>query len=350
MTTTPRQFAMVLDLNKCIGCQTCTIACKTQWTDEPGMEAMYWNIVNTMPGPGHPKHWESMGGGFPNGEAKLGKLPNKKEFGEAWSFNFDEVFYGGKPGVQLVPRNQDGSVPEWGPNWNEDEAAGTFPNGYAFYLPRLCNHCTHPACVAACPRKAIEKREADGIVVVDDERCRGYRFCMEACPYKRIYFNHVERVSQKCIGCFPRVENLVAPACVRQCPGRVRFVGFRDDEEGPIHKLVELWKIALPLHPGFGTEPNVFYVPPVLPRAFNADGTLDESKRRIPDEYLVSLFGPDVIGVLDRLESEIARRREGKPSQILDTLIGYRWKNMLGGLHRDPIQLRRPRPRPQGTT
>lgn len=78
---------------------------------------------------------------------------------------------------------------QWGPNWEEDQGAGEFPNGYFFYLPRLCNHCSNPACLAACPRQAIYKREEDGIVLIDQERCRGYRYCVAACPYKKIYFN-----------------------------------------------------------------------------------------------------------------------------------------------------------------
>ena len=75
-----------------------------------------------------------------------------------------------------------------------------------FYLPRICNHCTNPACLEACPRKAIYKRAEDGIVVVDQERCEGYRYCMKACPYKKIYFNEIIGKSEKCIFCYPRLE------------------------------------------------------------------------------------------------------------------------------------------------
>lgn len=134
-----------------------------------------------------------MGGGFQNdGTMRPGLIPKKGE---------------------LKPTEK----PDWGPNWDEDQGAGEYPNGYYFYLPRICNHCTHPACIEACPRGAIYKREEDGIVLINEDRCKGFRFCVEACPYKRIYFNRVREVSQKCIFCYPRVEKGVAPACSRQC-------------------------------------------------------------------------------------------------------------------------------------
>lgn len=333
-----RQVAMVLDLNKCIGCQTCTIACKTLWTNDEGMNYMWWNTVNTKPGKGTPKDWEEMGGGFREDQPLAGKFPTQKDFGEAWDFNYQEAFYGEGQGESTHLRPQ-GEDPDWGPNWEEDVGGGTFPNSYFFYLPRICNHCTHPACLEACPRSAIYKKEEDGIVLISEERCEGYRFCMEACPYKKIYFNHAEKVSQKCIFCFPRIEQGVANACARQCPGRVRFVGYRDDQAAPIYKLVDKWKVALPLHPDYGTEPNVFYVPPIAPPSFDENGDLDPSKPRIPDEYLVSLFGPEVLEVLEVLKAEMAKKREGAESELMDLLIAYKWKEMFGGFDRDPATI-----------
>ncbi len=338
MAATERQMAMVLDLNKCIGCHTCSVACKTLWTSSEGMEHMFFNTVNTMPGEGTPRQWEKMGGGFPGGEAQLGKLPSLGEFGDAWKYNYEEVFYGGRG--QDVHLGVQGETPQWGPNWDEDQGDGDFPNSYFFYLPRLCNHCTHPACKEACPRGAIEKRPQDGIVIVNEDRCRGYRHCMEACPYKKIYFNHSRRVAQKCIFCFPRLEQGVAPACARQCPGRVRFVGYRDDQEAPIWKLVDKWQVALPLHPEYGTEPNVFYVPPSAPPRFDAEGRIDNSAPRIPNEYLVSLFGERVLGALETLASERARVARGEKSELMDLLIAYRWQDMFGGFDRDPQVIR----------
>jgi len=333
-----RQMAMVLDLNKCLGCHTCSVACKTQWTNSEGKEAMWWNTVNTMPGEGTPRGWETMGGGFHDAAAQPGKMPTTGEFGEAWEFNYDQVFregQGQEEHLQVI-----GDAPEWGPNWDEDEGAGDYPNSYHFYLPRLCNHCTHPACVAACPRQAIEKREDDGIVVINEERCRGYRFCMEACPYKKIYFNHAKQVSQKCIFCYPRLEQGVATACSRQCPGRVRFLGYADDEDGPIYKLVTKYKLAVPLHPEYGTEPNVFYVPPIGPLRIGEDGDVDESQPRIPNEYIAHLFGDAGLQALENLKREKAIVQGGGKSEALDLLIAYKWEDMFGGFDRNPATLK----------
>jgi ethylbenzene hydroxylase subunit beta/complex iron-sulfur molybdoenzyme family reductase subunit beta len=335
-----RQVAMVFDLNKCMGCQSCAVACKMLWTREPGEEQQWWCTVNTQPGRGAPRDWETMGGGYRDGRLELGREPTREEIGGGWSFNQQDVFFGGRGrAVHLEPR-ANGHAPEWGPNWDEDQGAGEYPNSYFFYLPRLCNHCTRPACVEACPNGAMSKRREDGIVVRDEEACRGARACIKACPYKKIYFNHVRNVSQHCIGCWPRLERGVAPACVRNCPGRLAFVGFLDDATGPIHRLVHEWQVALPLHPEFGTEPNVFYVPPLSPHPLRADRSIDESKSRIPPEYLESLFGPRVHGVLDRLRSELENVRAGGGSELLDTLIAYEFRSLLGPFTREPAQIR----------
>ena len=190
--------------------------------------------------------------------------------------------------------------------------------------PRICNHCTHPACLDACPRSAIEKREQDGIVLVDQDRCHGYRFCVEACPYKKVYFDTERQVANKCIFCMPRVEEGVAPACARQCPGRLRIVGYLDDESGPIHKLVTQWKVALPLHPEYGLEPNVFYVPPMSPSALDEKGR-PTGESRIPIEMLEGLFGPTVRDALATVAAERDKRKRGEPSELMDLLIAYDW-------------------------
>ena len=73
-------------------------------------------------------------------------------------------------------------------------------------LPRLCEHCLNPTCVASCPSGAIYRREEDGIVLIDQDKCRGWRMCVSGCPYKKIYYNLSSGKSEKCIFCFPRIE------------------------------------------------------------------------------------------------------------------------------------------------
>ncbi|MFQ5871767.1 MAG: 4Fe-4S dicluster domain-containing protein, partial [Candidatus Geothermarchaeales archaeon] len=180
---------------------------------------------------------------------------------------------------------------EWRfPNIHEDasttfEKSATLPvhQTFFFYLARICNHCAYPACLSACPRKAIYKRSEDGIVLIDQERCRGYRKCVEQCPYKRPMYNPVTRISEKCIGCYPRVEEGFITRCMAACVGKIRLQGWVNlpeeaDPESPIDYLVHEAKVALPLYPQFGTEPNVYYIPP----------------RWAPREHLHQMFGPGV--------------------------------------------------------
>ena len=337
-STASHQVAMVFDLNKCLGCQTCSVACKVLWTQNEGEDYQWWCTVNTLPGQGHPRGWEEMGGGYEDGSPRPGRLPTRAEFGGGWQYNYEEV-YTSKGHIPLRPVNRNGTE-EWGPNWDEDEGGGQYPNSYFFYMPRLCNHCTRPLCLEACPRGAMYKRPQDGIVLRTEEECRGYRFCLEACPYKKIYFNFAREVSQHCILCFPRLEKGVAPACVRQCPGRLVYVGVLDDEDGPINKLVHQWRVALPLHPEYDTGPNIFYIPPLAPSRLNPDGSLDESSPRIPMHELERLFGPQVGPALDTLATEMEKKRNGKPSELMDTLIVYHWNELLGPYTRDPATIR----------
>jgi len=252
-----------------------------------------------------------------------GLMTTKEDHGEEIPLNHDEVYF---KGVEVQLQQERPMVK--GSNWDEDTSSGDYPNNYHFYLPRMCNHCTKPSCLEACPVRAIYKREVDGVVLIDQDKCQGIRECNKACPYDKIYFNYVTGKSQKCIFCFPRLEEGVAPACARQCPGRLRFVGFLEDENGPIHELVYQWKVALPLHPEYGTEPNVFYVPPMLPPTFDDSGEFSDEPR-VPTEYLRSLFGEEVDEALITLQFEMERKQEGKESRLMDILIAKEWKSLF---------------------
>ena len=319
-----RQLAMVMDLNKCIGCQTCTVACKTQWTNRDGREYMYWNNVETRPGAGYPKGWESMGGGFDAaGALREGTVPSRSGgYGTPWDFNLDEAALG----KEIRPDSE----PRHGPNWDEDVGAGDFPNAWYFYLPRICNHCSSPGCLAACPRGAIFKRDQDGVVLVDQERCEGLRYCIAGCPYKKVYFNPKIFRSEKCIFCFPRVERGLPPACAQQCVGRLRWVGYLDDEKGQVHALVRRWQVALPLHAEYGTQPNVYYLPPLPgPPRYDAKGKPIPGSERIPVSYLEGLFGPGVKKALATLEAEMKKKKAGQGSGLMDLLIAFRQEEMF---------------------
>jgi nitrate reductase beta subunit len=251
----------------------------------------------------------------------------------------------------------------WGPNW-EDDLAGVNSTGsddvnfkglehqiylqfkkvFMFYLPRLCEHCLNPACVASCPSGALYKREEDGIVLVDQERCRGWRYCVSGCPYKKVYFNWQTGRSEKCLFCYPRIEAGLTSLCAETCVGKIRYVGvilydaekivaaasskeepdlypaqtelFLDPNDpevvaeaisqgveqsyieaaqrSPVYKLANDWGLAFPLHPEFRTLPMVWYVPPLSPLVKFFEGSDDDFDNpevmRIPLTYLANLL------------------------------------------------------------
>jgi complex iron-sulfur molybdoenzyme family reductase subunit beta len=266
-----------------------------------------------------------MGGGFDKeGNIIEGSVPNlEKNYGVPWDYNLQSL----KKGDILTPSQK----PTWGANWDEDIGGGEFPNdNYFFYIPRICNHCTTPTCLSSCPREAIFKRDQDGVVLVDLDRCQGYRYCIAGCPYKKIYFNPKISKSEKCILCFPRIERGLPPACAQQCVGRTRFVGFLDDKEGAIYKLVHQYRVALPLRGDFNTQPNVYYIPPVkTPPKFDAHGKPIEGSSRIPQKELEVLFGKEVKSAIKTIKRAKKERKEGRGSKLLDILISYRHESMF---------------------
>ncbi len=277
-----KQIAYVFDTNKCIACQTCTVACKTTWTAGKGEETIFFNNVETKPYGGYPLKWDV------NLLKELKDQEWDKSSGEYKGKTIFEYADTGEVVKGWRPEERDYAFP----NIGEDEVLGNMPNGaffngihdvWMFYLARICNHCSYPACVAACPRKAIYKREEDGIVLIDESRCRGYKECIKACPYKKTFFNMVTRVSEKCIGCYPLIEQGEQPRCVTTCIGKIRMQGFLGEAEAPrkdnpLDMIVHIKKVALPLYPQFGTQPNVYYVPPV----------------HVPKDFLYQMYGPDV--------------------------------------------------------
>ena len=107
----------------------------------------------------------------------------------------------------------------------EDRIKLEFEQAFMMYLPRICEHCVNPSCVASCPSGAMYKREEDGIVLVDQEACRSWRFCVSGCPYKKVYFNWSTGKAEKCNFCYPRIEAGLPTVCSETCVGRLRHIG-----------------------------------------------------------------------------------------------------------------------------
>jgi nitrate reductase beta subunit len=225
---------------------------------------------------------------------------------------------------------------------------GQFENTFMMYLPRLCEHCLNPSCVASCPSGSIYKREEDGIVLIDQDKCRGWRMCVSGCPYKKIYYNWTSGKAEKCIFCYPRIEAGQPTVCSETCVGRIRYLGVllydadgienaasvedpqslyeaqlklfldpnnpeitsraRGDgvpdnwieaaKRSPTYKMAVEWRIAFPLHPEYRTLPMVWYVPPLSPIQSHANaGAIDTVGQlpdvrslRIPIRYLANLL------------------------------------------------------------
>ncbi len=391
------QISMVFHLDKCIGCHTCSIACKNIWTDRSGTEYMWWNNVETKPGTGYPTQWENQQkyrGGWEQfgnslrlkstGKARITwnifhnpHMPSMDDYYEPWTYDYQHLFTAPEGPDQPTALPISRVTGEYldvkaGPNWDDDLGGSPIyaendPNltGLTdeqrqqlsaverlvfFYLPRICNHCLNPACVASCPSGALYKRGEDGIVLLDQKRCRAWRSCVSACPYKKTYYNWHTGKSEKCILCFPRVETGQAPACFHSCVGRIRYLGVLlydadrikevaaagDDalvegqrslildpfdpqviaaakdndipdavitaaQKSPVYQFVKVWGLALPPHIEFRTMPMLFYVPPLSPvMASQSEKTVghvsqdlfhDIDDSRVPIKFLANLLG-----------------------------------------------------------
>ena len=127
-------------------------------------------------------------------------------------------------------------------------------------LPRLCNHCDEPPCVPVCPVQATFQRQ-DGIVLVDNERCVGCGYCVQACPYDARFINHETQTADKCTFCEHRLEVGLLPACVESCVGGARVIGDLNDAQSSASQMLkdnaEDIKV---LKPGMATAPHVFYI------------------------------------------------------------------------------------------
>jgi len=402
------QIGMVMNLDKCIGCHTCSVTCKNTWTNRSGAEYMYFNNVETKPGIGYPKQWEEQDKYKGGWTLKKGKLelksgsktnrlaglfynpnqPSIDDYYEPWNYDYETLTNSPQKKHQPVARPKSSLTGdfmniEWGPNWEDDLAGGhitgledpnvqkmeesiktEFDEVFMMYLPRICEHCINPACVSSCPSGAMYKREEDGIVLVDQNACRSWRYCVSSCPYKKVYFNWQTNKAEKCTLCFPRLEAGLPTICSETCVGRIRYLGvmlydadkvekaasvenekdlyhsqldvFLDPndpevaklakeqgipaewieaaQQSPIYKMIIDWKIALPLHPEYRTLPMVWYIPPLSPimNLFEGKGSRQTAEdifpaidqMRIPIDYLAQLL---TAGDTDHIRSTLKK-------------------------------------------
>ena len=413
------QAAMVMNLDKCIGCHTCSVTCKQAWTNRAGTEYVWFNNVETRPGQGYPRRYEDQdkwkGGWTLNRRGRLqlksgGRLakllgifaspvqPELDDYYQPWTYDYATLidaplgddFPVARPKSLITGKDM---KIEWSANWDDDLGGSTrhgdedpivaklrdeanleikhsYEQTFMFYLPRICEHCLNPSCMASCPSGAIYKRSEDGIVLVDQDKCRGWRQCVTGCPYKKVYFNHRTGKAEKCTFCYPRLEVGLPTVCAETCVGRLRYIGVilydadavsaaasvpdpqdlyasqldlmldpNDPEviaaarqagipgdwldaarRSPIYTLAKEFKVALPLHPEYRTMPMVWYIPPLSPvvdmlarqghDAEEADvlfGALDAL--RIPAEYLAELFTAGDVDEIDRVLKTLAGMR-----------------------------------------
>ncbi|MCQ4199233.1 nitrate reductase subunit beta [Streptomyces coelicoflavus] len=408
------QVAMVMNLDKCIGCHTCSVTCKQTWTNRTGTEYAWFNNVETRPGQGYPRGHEDQekwkggwrlkdgrlvprSGGRARRLARLfanPELPTLDDYYQPWTYDYENLTTAplGDDIPTAPPRSAiDGhpSAITWGPNWDDDLGGGPdrlaadpllarmservrldYERAFMFYLPRICEHCLNPSCVAVCPSGALYKRVEDGIVLVDQDRCRGWRMCVSGCPYKKVYFNHATGKAEKCTFCYPRIEAGDPTVCSETCVGRLRYLGVMlydpdkvgaaasvtdekdlyeaqlgcfldpDDPEvaraaqasgiphdwteaarrSPVRALITRYRVALPLHPEYRTMPMVWYVPPLSPvvDALTGSGHDGEDPAalfgaidtlRIPLGYLAELFTAGDPGPVEAALCQLAAMR-----------------------------------------
>ena len=409
------QMAMVMNLDKCIGCHTCSVTCKQAWTNRTGVEYVWFNNVETRPGQGYPRRYEDQetwrGGWTLNRRGRLAlkgggrfrklltifanpKLPSIQDYYEPWTYDYETLT--NAPLQEHIPVARPRSLLSgdtmkisWSANWDDDlggspdhgdqdvllkgiadKVTFEFAQTFMFYLPRICEHCLNPSCAASCPSGAIYKREEDGIVLVDQDRCRGWRMCVSGCPYKKVYFNHRTGKAEKCTFCFPRIEVGIPTVCSETCVGRLRYIGlmlydadrvlaaastvdeqhlyeaqrqvFLDPHDpavvaaaeragiprdwidaaqrSPVYTLINTYRVALPLHPEYRTMPMVWYIPPLSPVVdVVRDTGYDAEDRgnlfaaidalRIPVEYLAQLFTAGDPAPVDEVLRKLAAMR-----------------------------------------
>jgi Fe-S-cluster-containing dehydrogenase component len=232
-----RKLGLVIDLDTCVGCHACAVACKQ------------WN-AGGIAGP-------------VTDENAYGKDPFGVWFNRVHSYEVEPAPESAQPPMTL-------------------------------HFPRSCLHCETPACVTVCPTGASYKRASDGIVLVDEDKCIGCKLCSWACPYGAREYSAVEGVMKKCTLCVDRIynehleESERQPACVQACPTRARHFGDLGDPDSAVSQLVAA-RGGVDLLPELGYRPVNKYLPP-RPRRAGGEAPAAEPQEALDREALPPLL------------------------------------------------------------
>jgi len=211
------RWGFLVDTHKCVGCGFCVKACKTE-NDIP-FEA---NVTRT---------WVER-----YVMTKSGKTFMDSPKGALYGFTNKKIDQN-ESGMKEVP---------------DEEIA------QAFFVPKLCNHCSTPACVQVCPVGATYQT-GDGAVLVDRNWCIGCGYCIMGCPYGVRFFHPIAHVADKCTFCYHRIMNGKNTACAQACPFGARRIGNLRDPDDPVAKAVLTERVGI-LRDEYGTKPNVYYI------------------------------------------------------------------------------------------
>ena len=215
-TPSPKRLGLLIDLDICVGCHACAVACKE------------WNT-----------------GGYP------APLSDQEPYGAAARGAWLNRIHGFEAGDGI--------------------------DGHTIHFPKSCLHCADAACVTVCPTGASYKRAADGIVLVDEDKCIGCGLCAWACPYGARELDGEVGVMKKCTLCIDRIYNETldevdrVPACVATCPTSARSFGDFADPESEVSRKAAA-RGGYDLMPEMGYRPTNKYLPP-RPRKTAAGAT-----------------------------------------------------------------------------
>ena len=200
-----RNYGMGIQVEKCIGCGKCAEACKEE-----------------------------------------NNVPKEPFFFRTWVERY-VIKKNGEVSVQSI----DSRIEQSKEIFDEKEIMRSF------FVPKLCNQCENPPCVQVCPVGATFKTE-DGVILVDENRCIGCRYCIQACPYGARYLHPEKEVADKCTFCYHRITKGMLPACVEVCPTQARIFGDVKSGASPLNRFKRMNKLHV-LKPSLNTEPKVSY-------------------------------------------------------------------------------------------